>query len=91
MADKRALLPQNSKSILFIVNMGQTYDLRLSDLNSIEMDNIAQSFFIMFLGLAMLTCVFTCVIVCRPVCVMAFISLGWTNARPNFRYPLNCL
>lgn len=90
-ADKRALLPQNSKSILFIVNRGQTYDLRLSDLNSIEMDKIAESFLIMFLSLATVTCIFSCIIICRPLCTMACISLGWTNARPHFTYPLNCL
>ena len=91
--NKPSPLPQNSKSVLFIINQGQTYDLKITDLNSVEMDSIAESFFIIFLALSVTVCVFGCVIVCRPIYLLLCIYLGLARpqADPRFRYPLNWL
>lgn len=91
--DTHSPLPQNSKSVLFIINQGQTYDLNISDMSSVEMDRVAESFLLIFLSISAVACMFICLILCRPIYLIICLRLGFARpeAEPNFRYPLNWL
>ena len=73
--DHRAGLPMTSKSLLFIFNQGQTYNLKILNLKDIEMDKIASVFFMMFIVLLLIVSVFTCFLLWRPLFTICLLYL----------------
>lgn len=75
--NKEYFLGQNVKVVLYLFNTGQTYNIRIIDMNEAEIDRIASTFayfFVIFLGAL---AVIAGLIVVRPLCLIGCVYLGW--------------